>query len=158
MPTKKITIAFIRKNKEDIKIKAPTSKSVSVLNSEVEKAVADAPASVKAEWKQLKADDQAFSDEMKKPKRPARGITNPPTNKSKPTPLPRDAPKKKLPASFFGPKVGSRPPKKMSEEHKAKIRAGVKRYHAGCVGGKGKKQQVANLKAEVSKLKQLINK
>ena len=197
MPTKVKTIAFIRKNKGDVKIKAPTCKSVSVLNSEVEKAVADAPASVKEEWNKLKAEDKAFAEQFKKkepakakaggimeqkikekakaklkaellkkksssaparpprtsttgtqtgssaPSRPARGRTNPPANRSKPTPLPRDAPTKK-------------PAKKMTEQHKAKIRAGVKRYHAGCVGGKGKKEQVSQLKAEVSKLKQMI--
>ncbi len=212
MPTKVKTIAFIRKNKDDVKIKAPTSKSVSVLNSEVEKAIANAPASVKEEWSKLKAEDKAFGEQFKAkvpatakaggimeqkikekakaklkaellkkksssaparpprtattgtqtgssaPSRPARGRTNPPANRSKPTPLPRDAPVKKLPASYFGPKVGSRPPKKMSEQHKAKIRAGVKKYHAGCVGGKGKKQQVANLRAEVSKLKGMLDK
>ncbi len=89
------------------------------------------------------------------PARPPRGRTNPPANRSKPTPLPRDAPVKKLPASYFGPKVGSRPPKKMSAQHKAKISAGVKKYHQGCIK---KGAPVKELKSEITKLKGMLAK
>ncbi len=89
------------------------------------------------------------------PARPPRGRTNPPANRSKPTPLPRDAPVKKLPASYFGPKVGSRPPKKMSAQHKAKISAGVKKYHQGCIK---KGAPVKELKSEINKLKGMLAK
>ena len=65
----------------------------------------------------------------------------------------RGRPKKKTTGLTVKP---SRKGKKMSEEHKAKISAGVKKYHSGCLGGRKNKQQVKNLKAEVSKLKSML--
>jgi len=83
---------------------------------------------------------QSIADKPPKPLPTQKSIADKP-----PKPLPRDKPAKP-----------SRKGKKMSEEHKSKIRAGVKKYHSGCLGGRKNKEQVKNLKAEVSKLKSML--
>jgi len=81
------------------------------------------------------------------PARPPRGRTNPPANRSKPTPLPRDAPVKKASAP--------KPKRKMTAQQKAKISAGVKKYHQGCIK---KGAPVKELKSEINKLKGMLAK
>jgi len=87
------------------------------------------------------------------PPRPSRGIA---TTKSSgatraPKPLPRDAPPRSAPKS-----KPTKPKRQMSDAQKKKISAGVKNYHAGCIGNKKGKDNLAKLKAEVTKLKAMV--
>tara|TARA_R100000541_G_scaffold12426_3_gene20880 strand:+ start:13 stop:816 length:804 start_codon:yes stop_codon:yes gene_type:complete len=85
------------------------------------------------------------------PTRPPRGIATTKSSGSAPKPLPRDAPPRSVPKA-----KPTKPKRQMSDAQKKKISAGVKNYHAGCIGNKKGKDNLAKLKAEVTKLKAMV--
>tara|TARA_R110002153_G_scaffold64260_1_gene171949 strand:+ start:3728 stop:4531 length:804 start_codon:yes stop_codon:yes gene_type:complete len=85
------------------------------------------------------------------PTRPPRGIATTKSSGSAPKPLPRDAPPRSAPKA-----KPTKPKRQMSDAQKKKISAGVKNYHAGCIGNKKGKDNLAKLKAEVTKLKAMV--
>ena len=126
-----------------LKNKKPAGGKVS--KSEFDKARADLKKKISSKPKTSTSGTQTG------PTRPPRGIATTKSSGSAPKPLPRDAPPRSAPKA-----KPTKPKRQMSDAQKKKISAGVKNYHAGCIGNKKGKDNLAKLKAEVTKLKAMV--